>query len=33
MTAAADPAKSAAIPAKVWLMLLLLGALWGGDDG
>ena len=31
MTAAANPAKSAAIPAKVWLMLLALGVLWGGS--
>lgn len=31
MTDAVTPAKSIAIPAKVWLMLLFLGALWGGS--
>ncbi len=31
MTAASQTTSQASIPAKVWLMLLLLGALWGGS--
>ncbi len=31
MTAASNAPLQIAIPAKVWLMLLLLGALWGGS--